>query len=309
MRRCILSVALQTQKELMFNTRILKLVLISLLSLQLMACVNSNYTYGTQGMDARDGDSPAMQQQFIVGRPNALLDASDWIWPSSLLSKLILWNKNVDSHQISTQTIDELDEYIQKNELDDVQVLVNAYSPGNQWKRLFRNKEVGAGWRYTLGMLSVASYTILPRRFFGGDHYNVYTNSIHIYSDDSAIALHEAGHAKDFNSRKYKGTNAAIYAIPGAALYYEAKASSDALSYMQYHCRPTELKDGYKILYPAYGTYVGGTAARDTGLGFLGVIPGHIAGAIAAAKVDRSDEAYATNQECQVEERAENQRK
>jgi hypothetical protein len=230
--------------------------------------------------------SPLMTEQILVGKPHAFLDASDWYWPESLLSKLILWNKNMDSHQISPATIDALKTYLSENDLRNVQVLVNDYRPGNQWKRLFKNRTVGGGWRYTLGILSVATYTVLPGRFFGGDAYNPYTNTIYLYSDIPVVALHEAGHSKDFGRRENKGLHAAIYSLPVASLYYEAKASSDALSYLE--CRDLERqKDAYKLLYPAWSTYVGGNIERFNAnpLWSLSVIPGHIIGRAKAANV------------------------
>jgi len=261
----------------------MRIAFVALTLLLLNACASSNYIYGKKQDSSL---SPRMDQQFYVGAPNKFLDASDWIWPGSWLAKLVLWNKNIDSHQISQETIDAMAEYMERNNLDNVLVLVNTYKPGAQWYRLFHNREVGAGWRYTLGILSTTNYTILPGRFFGGDHYNPYTNVISLYSDDIAVALHEGGHAKDFARRKHKGLNAALYALPGAALYYEAVASNDALSYMEHDCEFRLEKHAYRTLHPAYGTYVGGTFLAQTGYGFLAALPGHITGNIAAARVD-----------------------
>jgi hypothetical protein len=256
----------------------------------LSGCVSKPYEYGPDPKGGGTEFAPSMKQQIIVGEPSAFLDASDWIWPGSWIAKLVLWNKNIDSHQISPDTIDEIETFVEKNDLGDVQILVNTYRPGVQWRRLFKNREVGGFWRYTLGILSTSIYTVLPGRFFGGDHYNPYTNTISLYSDDAAIALHEAGHAKDFNGRKYKGLHAALYAIPGAPLYYEAVASTDTISYLHHECRYDDQKHAYRVLHPAYGTYVGGTFAAQSGLGILGAIPGHITGGVTALFVDDKDE-------------------
>ncbi|HTE40242.1 MAG TPA: hypothetical protein VK629_05410 [Steroidobacteraceae bacterium] len=250
------------------------------------ACTTVPYQHGT-GRIAQDGPlSPPMKQQFLYGKPNTFLDAADWYWPESLLGKLILWNKNIDSHQISPETIEAMQQYVAVNDLSNVQILVNGYYPGNQWQRLFKNKMVGKGWRFTFGILSVVGYTILPGRFFGGDAYNPYTHTIYLYSDEAAIALHEAGHSKDFGSRKHKGLHAALYQLPLVSLYYEAKASSDALSYAR--CNVELRKDAYKLLYPAWSTYVGGNIGRfdENLLWNLSVIPGHIVGRIRAANVE-----------------------
>ncbi|MCW8194261.1 hypothetical protein F6455_05650 [Proteobacteria bacterium 005FR1] len=253
-------------------------------------CVSAPYEYGTGRLATDMPLSPPMEQQFYIGEPHPFLDHADWIWPESLLRKLMLWDASMDSHQMSEETIAALRNYMEENELDNVQVLVNCYKPGNQWKRLFRNRAVGAGWRFTLGMFSVASYTILPGRFFGGDAYNPYTNTIYLYSDNINVALHEAGHAKDFGRREMKGTNAAIYSLPFAALYYEAKASSDAVSYLHDKQNSRQRKEAYKDLYPAYGTYVAGNLVRNSteplAAQLVLVIPAHIAGRIAAAFVD-----------------------
>ncbi len=253
-------------------------------------CASNQYNYGTGEHGGDDSKSPPMQQQLYVGAPSKILDASDWIWPGSLLAKLVLWNKNIDSHEVSDETIDAMMQYVKENELDDVQILVNTYKPANQWSRLFKNKEIWAPFRYTLGVLSTSLYTVLPGRFFGGDHYNPYTNTINIYSDEVAIALHEAGHAKDLNSRKNKTLHSTLYIVPGAPLYYEAVASSDAINYLNHQCRYDEEKRAYKVLHPAYGTYAGGVFLRQSGLGFVGAIPGHITGAIASLGVNKSED-------------------
>lgn len=263
------------------------------LSLLLVSgCVSAPYQYGTGRIEQDLLDSPRMDQQYYQGEPNDFLDASDWIWPGSLIGKLLLWNTKVDSHQISDETIDALKIYIDENDLRNVQVLINCYKPGNQWKRLFRNKTIHPFWRYTLGIVSVAGYTVLPGRFFGGDSYNPYTNTINLYSDNVAVAIHEAGHAKDFGRRELKGTNAFIYALPLASLYYEGVASSDALSYFNDKHQTDNLKKGYEILYPAYGTYIGGNLAgnaTNTALQYVLVIPAHIAGRIASWSVDEEE--------------------
>jgi hypothetical protein len=271
-----------------------KTVSLGMALLFLSGCASNPYRYGTGRIDVDTPNSPTLRQQIYVGRPNAFLDASDWIWPGSLLGKLLLWDKDVDSHQIDDATITHLQTYIDENRLSNVEVLVNAYMPGNQWSRLFKNRTVGAGWRYTLGILSVTLYTILPGRFFGGDAYNPYTNTVYLYSNDTSVALHEGGHAKDFGRREYKGTHAAVYALPFASLYYEARASNEALGYLRCQQNNEEQKDAYKILYPAYSTYVGGNMSQwiiPNPLWYLTVIPGHIAGQIAAANVDPEDKA------------------
>lgn len=268
-----------------------RLAALTCVAAMLSGCATLPYSPGTGRIEEDAAKSPRMSQQFLYGRPHKLLDAADWYWPESLLGKLLLWNKNIDSHQISPETVDAMQTYMTENDLRNVQVIVNGYYPGNQWKRLFKNKTVGGGWRFTFGVASVVGYTILPGRFFGGDAYNPFTNTVYLYSNEPAIALHEAGHSKDFGRRKLKGTHAALYQLPLASLYYEAKATGDAIGYLR--CRDTEAeKDAYELLYPAWSTYIGGNVGRfdENPLWNLGVIPGHILGRIKSATTDPCEE-------------------
>lgn len=237
------------------------------------------------------------EPQIEVGRPNAFLDTVGNI--VSIPSKIILLSTKVDNHRISPETIAAMEEYLARNDLRNVKVRVNQYAPGGEWIRLFRNRSMNIGWRATFGVLANVFYTVLPGRVFGGDNYNPFTNTVSLYSDHPAIALHEAGHAKDFAERTYKGVYAATRMLPLVPLYQEAKATGDAIGYLRDR-RETEAEKGaYKILYPAYGTYIGGEFLQLVPVGrdvfyiiqFGSSIPGHIAGRIKAAVTEEPDAA------------------
>lgn len=252
-------------------------------------CATAPYHYGKDAAYVHGPRLAANEPQITYGTPHGFLDASGWIWPGSLLGKLLLWNYKIDSHHISTQTVAAVQQFLADNELRDVKVRFNDYCVGGELRRTVRNKAVAPGWRFTLGMLTWLEYTIMPGRFFGGDNYNPYSNTIHIYSDLIPVGLHESGHSKDFAGRTYKGTYAFFYIVPGFNLYPEALASTEALSYVRDKRDMKQWAACYKILYPAYGTYLGGNVG--TWLAFPwnyaveagAVIPGHILGRIKAA--------------------------
>ena len=207
------------------------------------------------------------------GRPHKAIDTFGWVW--GIPSKILLWDRRVENHRIDAHTESQLATYLRENELSTVKVRLNQYHPRDDWHRLVANKSVGAGWRYTVGVVSVAVEAIIPGRLFGGDHYNPYTDTIHLYSGSPAIALHEAGHAKDFARRKWKGTYAAARILPIVPLIQEAIATSDTLGYLEATQSVSAQQEAYEILYPAYGTYVG---AEIKTLGPFGVILGAIGG-------------------------------
>ncbi len=231
------------------------------------------------------------EPQIQRGERRKVIDGIGWV--VGIPSKLVLWNRRVENHNVGVETEAAVAEYLQVNDLDTVRVRLNQYRPGEDWSRLARNKSVGAGWRYTFGALSVLGETVIPGRIFGGDHYNPFTNTIHIYSDIPAIALHEAGHAKDFARREWKGTYAFAYMLPVVPLYHESVASRDVVAYLEAIGTTEQRAAASRILYPAYGTYVGSAAGSfipgyGSPLYYVGVVGGHIAGRREASLIEHS---------------------
>jgi hypothetical protein len=229
------------------------------------------------------------QPQFERGKPRPVIDAVGWVF--GIPSRIILWDWRIEDHDITPETEMRLAEYLAANDLSTVKVRLNEYDPFGEWDRLVANKSVGWGWRYTAGTLTWLGYTLLPGRLFGGDDYNPFTNTINLYSDVPAVALHEGGHAKDFAQRKWKGTYAVIYSLPGVPLWHEALATRDALGYLHEFGDIEDEEEGYRILYPAYGTYVGGEASNllpwNPTLVYIGaVIPAHLLGRMKAHGVE-----------------------
>ena len=192
------------------------------------------------------------EPQIERGKPRTVIDGFGWVW--GIPSKLMLWNRNIENHRISPETETLLAEYLETNGLSDVKVRLNQYRPWDDWRRLTRNTSVAWPWRYTFGAVATLGETVVPGRLFGGDHYNPYTGTIHLYGDVPAIAFHEAAHAKDFSNRKYPGTYAAVYILPAVPLWHERIASNDVLSYVLYRDDKRLQRQAYHILYPAYGT-------------------------------------------------------
>lgn len=258
-----------------------------LLALASCGCATVPYRYRADTLvtanDAplRDGES-----QVDFGKPRPIIDGIGWV--VGIPSKIILWDRRIDNHHISQETADRLEAYLAENELDKVKVRLNQYDPCGEWRRLARNRSVGWPLRYTLGTVSLLDYTILPGRIFGGDNYNPYTNTVNLYSDAPPVAFHEGGHAKDFAHRTWKGTYAAVGIIPGVDLWQEAIASSDALSYLKNRGSTEDLREGYCILYPAYGTYVGSAVSPwcgDVPASLAGALGGHIVGRLKALSI------------------------
>ena len=221
-------------------------------------CATTPYQFGSaqRYRTSAELEARTSSQPIERGQPNKFLDTFGWVW--GVPDKILLWDRRIENHDVGSQTEEAIADYLVKNELHSVKVRLNQYHPGDDWRRLVANDSVGAGWRYTLGTFSVLGETIFPGRLFGGDHFNPFTNTIHVYSDVPAVAVHEAGHSKDFARREWKGTYAAVYLLPGVPLYHEAQATNDALGYLLTESDEQTQKDAYEILYPAYGTYVGG---------------------------------------------------
>tara|TARA_R110002111_G_scaffold262851_2_gene341825 strand:- start:19680 stop:20711 length:1032 start_codon:yes stop_codon:yes gene_type:complete len=244
-------------------------------------CATTPYVYQTSLVPQPEMEFAEGESQIERGRPKRILDGIGWV--VGVPGKVLLWNRRVDNHDVSPETEAAIADYLEKNHLDQVKVRINEYDPLGEWRRLRKNKSVGWGWRYTAGTLTALSYTLLPGRIVGGDNYNPFTNTISLYSDLPAIALHEGGHAKDFSSRKYKGTYAVVTSLPVLSLWPESIATNDALGYLRAEENYAQEEEAYRVLYPAYATYLAGAASpllpfSDLAVTAGAVIPGHIVG-------------------------------
>ncbi|MBS0206085.1 MAG: hypothetical protein JSS49_24595 [Planctomycetes bacterium] len=255
-------------------------------------CITAPYRYGSNTRyHTSEQLASITQSQIERGQRRPVIDGIGWV--VGIPDKIVLWNRRIENHNISVETEQAIAQYLARNELTTVKVRLNQYAPGSDWQRLVANKSVGWGWRYTLGTASWLGETLLPGRLVGGDHYNPFTNTVHIYSDLPAIAIHEGGHAKDFARRYYKGTYAAGYLLPVTPLWYEAVATNDALSYLRAEGTVEDEQAADRLLYPAYGTYVGNSVstfvpALGTPFYLAGVLGGHIAGRVQASRLRES---------------------
>jgi hypothetical protein len=213
----------------------------------------------------------------------------DWIGNFfGVFGKLILWNWKVSRHNITEETEQAIRDYLENYPpnappLGNLYISLNRYAPQDSFRRLVQNKGVAWPYKYTIGLLMVIIVdTILIDRLFAGivagDHYNPFTHSVHLYSDLPSIALHELGHAKDFAARRYRGSYALIYAIPLVPLYHEYQASQHAFGYIEENEMFKTQAEAYKILYPAYTTYMM--------LGIWPVVAGHVYGRMKAGDLE-----------------------
>ena len=225
----------------------------------------------------------ADQPQIEIGKPRPIIDRIGWV--VGIPDKLLLWDRRIDRHKISEETILATACYLEDNHLPHVKVRANQYAPLKDWKRLTQNKTISWPTRYTFGAFSVAGEAILPGRIFGGDHFNPFTQTVHLYSDIPAIALHEAAHAKDFSRREHQDLYAAAYLF--LPIWHETIASEDVFAYLQDQGDREQIAEAHRILYPAYGTYVGSAVGGFGGsyalpVYFAGVTAGHINGRMLA---------------------------
>lgn len=231
-----------------------------------------------------EANVPAVER----GANRPVLDAVGWV--VGIPSKLLLWNRRIDNHNISPETEVAIAKYLSDNELGHVKVRLNQYRPWDDMKRLTKNRTMAWPWRYTVGVVSVLGEGIFPGRILGGDHFNPYTQTVHLYSDLPVIGFHEGAHAKDFSRRGYPGTYAAAYMLPIVPLYHESVASRDVMDYVSKLGDPQLEQQAYHLLYPAYGTYVGGAIgavipAVSFPAYYGSVLAGHAAGRYASSRI------------------------
>ena len=230
--------------------------------------------------------TPYMNQapgiQIEEGRPCAPIDLIGNIL--SIPWKILLLEWRFGNHTISPQTEAILTQYLhdRSQDLSHTLIRVNQYAPHKDLKRLITNHQIAWPYRLIFGSLSLVVETVLPGRIFGGsllsDYYDPWTDTIHLFSDHPAIGLHELGHAYDFSQQPYKGTYGLLTSIFIVRLNEEWQATDEAISYLvSIGDRRNELR-AYKILYPAFGSYLGSYLIPLPFANVPGILIGHVAG-------------------------------
>jgi hypothetical protein len=270
-----------------------RLALVAAAALATGACASSPEVY-TRTPDyyvKREIEIPNDGPQIERGEPNVVIDGlNDYLL--SLPVKLLLLDRQALDHKLTPEGEELLSRYLEMNQLRSVKIRHNQYAPIDEFRRLTENEEVGAGYRYTLGLVSWLVYTLIPDRLFagvpmigGGDHFNPFTNTVNVYSSDPTILLHEAGHAKDYTQHEWKGTSfALIRLLPGVDLIQEATASQDAIQFLWcIHDKENEVR-AYKTLIPAYSTYIAGYIPGGLWVTLPVVAAGHVTGRVQASR-------------------------
>ena len=225
--------------------------------------------------DACDANPGLFSRQLVRGRPIKLLDDIGSV--IGFANKIALWDLRADCHRITPQTEREVLTYLRRNGLTTTLVRSNQYDPIGEWERLVANKRMAAPWKYTFGTYDWLKYTLIPGRVLGGDWYNPFTDTVHLYSDIPSIALAKAAYAKDVHSRTLPGTYAAGQDTPILGLWHESLANTEVLRYLEKNGTDTDVVQARQVLYPDFGGALGAQV-----LGFLpyGSVYGRAAGAV-----------------------------
>lgn len=222
------------------------------------------------------------------GDPREVVDNLGWLF--GVPKKLLLWDRRADNHDVSPATVDEAADFLVENEVDGVLIRVNQHDPVGEWRRLQQNDRVGLPWRATVGALYTLGYTVLPGRLFGGDWYNPYTDTVHVYSDLEPLALEQAAHAKDVHDRDHPGFYAAVRMVPFVGLVHEARSKQAVFEHVDETGSPEERAEARRVLHPQMGAEVGGQAAvflpqADALLQLGGAAVGHAIGRYEAKQI------------------------
>ena len=214
--------------------------------------------------DACDASPGFGSHQLVRGQRNRFLDGCGSILGT--VSKLALWDKRADCHHISPQTERQVLAYLRRNRLNSVLVRSNQYDPIGEWGRLVANKRMAAPWKYTFGTYDWLKYTLIPGRLLGGDWYNPFTDTVHLYSDIPTIGLAKAAYAKDVHSRTLPGTYAAAQDTPIIGLWHESLANAEVFRYLGRNGSQADVSEARRILIPDFGGALGAQAVSYTHL-------------------------------------------
>lgn len=204
----------------------------------------------------------------------------------ALEGNILLWTPGSILGSIPPERVADLQErYKDVAWRGNVEVYLNHAPLFKQLKRLFESeRRTNFFARSTVGLASVL-LNWLPVKLARIDHYNPFTETAVVYNKNPAAAMHEIGHAEDFDQSEHPTLRAFSYALPFVRSKLEWNASRNAMK----HMNPQEQEQARKVLEPALGTYIGVDIVQTAAMLFPPLSPitalGTLVGSLAAGHI------------------------
>lgn len=223
----------------------------TLLLAMVAGCAQGPYQYGD--FSTRENGPATIPEKVVVERGGSherldrMSDALSW-------PRRKLFPELPDRREITPATLEQVTEYLDKNDLREVYVSVRDYQPRQQWRRLRESRVVSPLSRYTLGSLSVVGYTLFPGKLFDRNSYNPYTDTLNVNADTPALLVHHAASAKSIRQRKLPGAYAVASELPLFRTWSDINAAQDVVGYAQAEENWALEEETYRRTYPKVGS-------------------------------------------------------
>ncbi len=212
-----------------------------------IGCAQGPYQYGNFT------NRPGAPEKVVVqrgGQHKVIDKISDTLsWP-----RRRLFPKLPDKREIKPETLEQVAEYLNKNDLSEVHVSVRDYQPREQWRRLRDSQVTSPLSRYTFGSLGVIGYTLFPGKLFNANWYSPYTDTLYINSEAPTLIVHEAALAKDIRLRKLPGAHAVASQLPVLRTWCDINAAREVVGYAQAEENWKLEEEAYRQIYPKVGS-------------------------------------------------------
>ncbi len=237
-----------------------------------LGCASDSYRYGLDNSALPNQPiSEESSATLLVGGEKPRIDQIEKIvqTPRRMIRKLFrLPTPDPDEAELQReQAVYLADGYLASNGISDLNIDVRVYDPKLQWQRLKENDQIAPLWKFTGGTVGWLRYTILPMRAFHTDHYDPFTNTLHLNSARPLQALYESSLAKQYRKQRHlgpaeigTGAYAMLQYVPFVPLYHNAKASSDVVTFAHVHLN----QDLENEIYPMVYSRLGSTAVSET---------------------------------------------
>lgn len=190
-------------------------------------------------------------------------------------SDIMLWTPGSIVKNPGKETVEYLkDKYKDVPWKGNVEVYLGHSPLFRQLKRLFqKDRRTNLFARFWFGIPQTIGGWIAGK-LARTDMYNPWTETVQVYNAHKAVAMHEVGHAEDFDQARHPTLKAIARSLPTIfaypiAIIQEWNASRNAMKHLQ----PDERQNAAKVLTPAFGTYLG---ANLPILNWIPLIAGHI---------------------------------
>lgn len=163
--------------------------------------------------------------------------------------RIFPWNRN-PPEAISDETVQLVRKFVQDENLEDLHIEWRNRDSAQEWKRIKENGRISPVVRYSAGSLHWTLANLRPSFLRPKTHYDPYSDTIYLQSNDAVPILAELAMAKTLRHAVLPGGQAVASNLPVLSIYARVTVAREVQAFARKMDDWELEKQSYRDLYP-----------------------------------------------------------